>query len=90
MSIFQSMKDGETFSSLYEYESLLRVLKNAEENDLIEEIPVSARREVPQVEHWYREKDTGNVYSMLPPEFPAKGYWGPVPLGDFQLSERHQ
>lgn len=53
MSIFLSMKDGETFSSIYEYEGLLRALKNAEDNDLIEEVPVSARREVPQVEHWY-------------------------------------
>ena len=90
MYIFLSRKDGETFSSIYEYEGLLRALKNAEDNDLIEEVPVSARREVPQVEHWYREKGTGAVYSLLPPEFPAKGYWGPVPLGDFQLSAQYQ
>jgi hypothetical protein len=90
MSIFNSMKQAKTFESIWDYENLLRLIKKAEEDGRIIEIPVSAKREVPQMEHWYQDKDTGSVYSLLPPEFPAKGYWGPVPLGDFQLSERVQ
>lgn len=90
MSIFESMKVGESFDSIYEYEDLLRTIKEAEYDDLIEEVPVMLRRVVPQVEHWYREKRTGIIYSVRPPEFPARGYWGPVPVGEFQLPGRLQ
>ena len=85
MSVFESMKKDESFASIYEYEELLRAIKHAELQQLIEQVPVVAKRPVPQIENWYREMSTGVVYSLCPPEFPAKGYWGPVPLGEFEL-----
>jgi hypothetical protein len=84
------MKQAKTFDSIYDYENLLRSIRKAEEDGLVMEIPVPVKRAVPQTEHWYQDKASGSVYSLLPPEFPAKGYWGPVPLDDFQLSERIQ
>ena len=90
MTIFESMKEGESFQSIYEYEDLLREIEDAEAKALIEPIPVAAKRVVPQVENWYREISSGVVYSLRPPEFPAKGYWGPVPLDEFNLPQQPQ
>ena len=49
MSIFESMKEDQTFASIYEYESLLRAIEEAKDRKLIEAIPVAAKRVVPQI-----------------------------------------
>ena len=88
MSIFELMKESDDFSSIYEYKNLLLAIEDAKHHNLIEQIPVGAKRYVAQVESWYREMSSGSVYSLIPPEFPAKGYWGPVPLEEFQFSQQ--
>jgi hypothetical protein len=33
-------------------------------------------------ESWYRDKETGEIYHLSPPEPPATGAWEPVDLDD--------
>jgi hypothetical protein len=90
MTIFESIKNDESFSSIYEYEDVVRAIEDAISKRVIERIPVLARRRVPQVEEWYREVSSGAVYSLRPPEFPARGYWGAVPLDEFEIASQPQ
>jgi hypothetical protein len=29
-------------------------------------------------EYWFRDKETGEIYSLTPPDFPARGSWDKV------------
>lgn len=86
MNVFQEMFDRSKFESLREFIELQRMLRQAIERGYVEEISVALRREVSQVERWYRDKETGDVYSLVPPEGAARGFWGPVPLDEYRIS----
>ncbi len=45
---------------------------------LVQETHVEAAEHPMQEEHWYQEIATGYVYRYVPPNFPARGYWGKV------------
>lgn len=87
MNIFQEMFDRTKFESLREFTELQRMLSQATERGYVEEVPVAVKREVSQVERWYKDKETGDVYSLIPPEAAARGYWGPIPLDEYQISK---
>jgi len=61
-----SARDDERLSS--DLECLLK-------SGVIEEIPVAAPEHPMQEEHWYRHRATGEVYSFIPSNFPARGRW---------------
>jgi hypothetical protein len=86
MNVFREMFDNDKFESLREFTELQRMLRQAIERGYVEEVPVTLKREVSQVEHWYRDKETGDIYSLTPPESAARGCWGPVNLDEYQVS----
>jgi hypothetical protein len=86
MNVFREMFDNDKFESLRDFTELQRMLRQAIERGYVEEVPVTLRREVSQVEHWYRDKETGDIYSLIPPESAARGFWGPVNLDEYQIS----
>jgi hypothetical protein len=86
MNVFQEMFDRSKFESLREFTELQHMLRQATERGYVEEVSVTLKRDVPQSEHWYRDKETGDIYSLIPPEGGARGYWGPVPLDEYRAS----
>jgi hypothetical protein len=86
MNVFREMFDNDKFESLRDFTELQRMLRQAIERGYVEEVPVTLKREVSQVEHWYRDNETGDIYSLIPPESAARGWWGPVNLDEYQIS----
>ena len=58
-----------------EFRELQRMISEAIERGYVEEVPVMITRAHPWTENWYKDKETGEIYSLMPPEFPAKGSW---------------
>ena len=85
MNVFREMFDHDKFESLRDFTELQRMLRQATERGYVEEVPVTLKREVSQIEHWYKDKETGEIYSLIPPESAARGYWGPVQLDEYQM-----
>ena len=85
MNVFREMFDNDKFESLRELTELQRMLRQAIERGYVEEVPVTLKREGSQVVQWYRDKETGDIYSLIPPES-AAGCWGPVNLDEYQIS----
>jgi hypothetical protein len=59
------------------------MLSEAIRRGFVEEIPVSRRSNMSSEEKWYRDKETEVVYSLVPPDPPAKGLWIRVDIEDF-------
>jgi hypothetical protein len=85
MNIFQEMFNRHKFDSFRDFTEVERMLQQAIGRGYVQEIPVTLAREVPQVEHWYKDIETGDVYCLIPPEQTARGYWGPVPLEEYRM-----
>ncbi len=51
------------------------MLSEAIDRGYVEVVPAIKRREVPVDETWYREKETGEIYSLITPNPPARGGW---------------
>lgn len=82
MSVFQEMYPSRQFDSWHDFEELKRMLSEAIDRGFVEEINVIKSREVPRTENWYRDKETGEIYSLIPPEPPARGSWVAVDIRD--------
>jgi hypothetical protein len=72
MSILREMHDKSFFDTPREFSELQRMISEAIERGYVEEVPVMIVRAYPWTEHWYKAKETGEIYSLMPPEFPAK------------------
>jgi hypothetical protein len=75
MSIVEEMYPSRQFNSWGDFDELKRMLSEAISRGYVEEVPVMRVREVPQTESWYRDKETGDIFSLVPPEPPARGAW---------------
>ena len=80
MSVFEEMYPFPQFNSWREFEELKRMLAEAIERGLVEKVQVIRRRGVPRTESWFRDKEHGEIYSLIPPEPPARGSWERVDL----------
>jgi len=81
MGIFKEMYEQRVFTSDWEYKELRRKLSEAVSRGYVEQIPVmKPHRWVPNRE-WYRDKETGEIYSLNAPEGKSRGEWEKV---DFQ------
>jgi hypothetical protein len=86
MSIFYDMHPNRSFQSWRDFEEVKRMLREATERGHVESVtPLKHPRHIPHEEYWYRDKETGEIYRMSPPnpDPPATGAWEPVDLGDY-------
>jgi hypothetical protein len=84
MSIFEQMYAFRQFDSWRDFDELKRMLSEAISRGFVEEVPVMNKREVPRTENWYRDKETGDIYSLIPPEPPARGGWERVDVEELK------
>lgn len=82
MSVFEEMHPYRQFGSWREFDELLRMLAEAISRGFVEEVPVMRKGGTGGVEKWYRDRETGDIYSLLPPEPPARGWWDRVDIAD--------
>jgi len=83
MSIFYDMHQRDSFDSWRDFTEVQRILRDAIERGFVEEIPVAIIRPLPLSETWYREKATGEIYSLSEPNPPARGSWVRIEIDDF-------
>ena len=75
MGIFGEMYDGRQFPSETEYRELRRSLSEAVAGGAVERIPVIKRNRFFPSEQWFRDKETGEIYSLIKPEERIRGRW---------------
>ena len=81
MSIFQEMHEQRLFNSEWEYRELRRMLSEAIARGYVEKIPVIKPDPFILDEEWYRDKETGEVYSLVGPHEKSRGQW--IRVDDF-------
>lgn len=75
MGIFKDMYELHRFNSDWEYRELRRMLAEAIERGYVEKIPVMKPDRWFLDEEWYRDNETGEIYSLAPPEEKIRGHW---------------
>lgn len=75
MGIFKDMYEKRRFDSEWEYSQLKRMLSEAISGGYVEQIAVMKPNRFLPTEEWYRDKETGEVYSLLGPEEQIRGHW---------------
>jgi hypothetical protein len=88
MSIFEEMHPFRNFDSRRQFSELKRMLGEAIDRGHVEVIPVIRRSEVPVAEEWYREKQTGVIYSLVLPDPPIPPSWERVDIDSFNAIEQ--
>lgn len=83
MGIFREMYDGRQFPSESEYGELQRTLSEAVAGGAVERIPVIRRNRSFTSEQWFRDKQTGEIYSLIRPEERIRGQWARVDLDKY-------
>ena len=84
MGIFDEMWDGRSFSSHREYSELRRMLLEVVARGHVERIPVIPHQHVwSHEEEWYRDKETGEIYSLTGPRERSLGHWERLDLKHF-------
>jgi hypothetical protein len=78
MGIFRDMHEKRRFDSDWEYRELRRMLSEAIERGYVEQIPVMNPSSFLPDEEWYRDKGTGEIYSLVAPEEKIRGRWTKV------------
>ena len=88
MSIFDEMHDKNHFDSIREFDQLRRMLSEAIERGYVEEVPVflTGRNRIPGPSHWYRDRESGEIYSLSAPEAPSTGSWEKVGMEELKKS----
>ncbi len=86
-SVFEEMYRFRQFNSWRDFEEVKRMLEEAISRGFVEEVPVMRTREVPRTENWYRDKETGDIYSVIPPEAPSRGAWERVDVEELKRSD---
>ena len=72
------MYEKRRFDSEWEYRELRRMLSEAISGGHVEQIPVIKRNRYLPAEEWYRDKETGEIYSLVGPEEKMRGRWSKV------------
>jgi hypothetical protein len=81
MSIFKEMHELRTVGSPNDCRELLRKLAIAISRGWVEQIPVMKPHPMAPNETWYRDKETGQIYSLHPFD-ERPGLWMEVDLND--------
>ena len=84
MSIFEEMYPYRNFEFRRDFDELQRMLGEAVSRGFVEEVHVVGNGKVPQLDRkWYRDKETGDIYSLTLPWERSLGYWERVDIEDF-------
>ena len=75
MGTFQQMFEKRRFDSDWEYRELRRMLSEAISGGYVEQIAVMNPNRFLPTEEWYRDLETGEVYSLVGPEERMRGHW---------------
>jgi hypothetical protein len=75
MGILKEMHELRLFNSDWEFRELRRMLSESVSRGSVEQIPVMKPHPWVPREEWYRDKGTGEVYSLVPPEEKDRGQW---------------
>jgi hypothetical protein len=88
MSIFYEMHPNRSFQSWRDFNEVTRMLREAIGRGYVEAItPLQHPTQLRHEEFWYRDKETGEIYRMSPPEPPSTGVWEPVDLENYIPSD---
>ena len=82
MGIFKDMHELRHFESDRQHRELRRMLSEAIERGYVEQIPVGKRHPFCFDVEWYRDKETGEIYSLMAPDERIRGHWEKVDLED--------
>lgn len=81
MTVFKEMHEAREISGQRDYDELLRMLSEAIARGYVEQVPVMKPHPYAPRLAWYREKETGVIYSLDPPD-ERSGWWAEVDLKD--------
>jgi hypothetical protein len=91
MGIFSEMYEQRSFASDWEYRELRRKLSEAISRGYVEQVPVMKPHRFAPNREWYRDKETGEIYSLVAPEEKSRGWRDKVEPQDIvEPSERIQ
>jgi len=82
MGIFREMYEKRVFDSAWEYRELRRMLSEAISRGHVEQVPVMKPHRYSPRREWYRDKETGEIYSLDAPEKKSRGWWDKVDKQD--------
>src|SRR5262245_44668038 len=77
-SILKRLHRAKHFESADEWESFNQKLQGLLQKGLIETVPVGMPYDEVSIEIWYRDKKQGDVWRLIPPDFPGRGLWEKV------------
>jgi len=75
--IFKEMHETRTVEPGWDYQELLRMLSEAIARGYVEQLPVMKPHRYSPGRTWYREKETGIIYFLDPPD-ERPGWWDEV------------
>jgi hypothetical protein len=81
VTIFKEMHEAREIGSQRGYHELLRMLSEAIALGYVEQVPVMKPHPYAPRRTWYREKETGLIYSLDPPD-ERGGWWAEVDPSD--------
>lgn len=89
MGIFQQMHEGRHCESEREYRELLRMLNEAITRGYIEDLRPFKSGGIAATEKWFRDKETGEIYSLGGDPIETRGgWWAKIDPDDFLESDQ--
>lgn len=80
MGILKEIFSTRQFSSDAEYGELQHTLSEAIADGSVERVPVRKRNRYFPGEQWFRDKESGEIYSLIQPAERIRGRWAKVDL----------
>jgi hypothetical protein len=88
MPLFQDLHEKRQFESVRDYEEFRLRLQQAIDRGFAEEVEPIKPNPLGE-EYWFRDKESGEIFSLTPPDFPARGKWCQIDILDrFGSSEQ--
>jgi hypothetical protein len=82
MGIFREMYQQRSFQNDRDYRELRRMLSEAISRGYVEQVPVMTPSRFSPTREWFRDKETGEIYSLDAPEEKLRGWWERVDPAD--------
>lgn len=83
MGILREIYGSSQFSSDADYGELQLTLSKAIDQGVVERVPVRKHNRYFPSEQWFRDKETGEIYSLIQPEERIRGRWAKVDVDSY-------